>query len=194
MGAAPMQTRRKTVLSPTVQISSIIWLSHQSSRAQNGAPKSQRRTTPRDCAEGSKYTMERREFFQSLIAGGATVRQRGTHQKHSGGTVLYRGPMTIPEHVVAALAQNPGLYRTSGRGTHLLSRYADRERNGKGSGAVYIFRCQIPAHRAMVGEIVLSDGHYGVHCWQAADPSDYSEPLEIAARKNSAQHAATSNL
>ena len=127
--------------------------------------------------------MERREFFQSLIAGAASVKKRGTHKPHRQGIVLYRGPMIVPEHVASAVAQDPRLYRASGRGTHLSSRYADRERDGKGSGAVYVFRCQIPSHCAMVGEIVWSEGHYGVHCWQAADPGDYSEPLVIAARQ-----------
>ena len=104
--------------------------------------------------------------------------------------MLYRGPMTIPEHVASAVAHDPGLYRASGRGTHISSRYADRERDGKGSGAVDVFRCHISSHRAMVGEIVWSEGHYGVHCWQSADPGDYSEPLVIAARKDTIRKAA----
>ena len=127
--------------------------------------------------------MERREFFQSLIAGGAVSRKRPKHRKHTTGTVLYRGPMTIPEHVAAAVAQHPDIYRPTGRGTHLAARYADREREGLGSAAVYLFRCQIPEHRGMVGEIVLSEGHVGVHCWSAADPGEYRQPLTIVNEK-----------
>lgn len=120
----------------------------------------------------------RRAFLQGLAATGAPIKERPTHRRHTGGAIVYRGPMTIPADVAAAVAVDPGLYKA--RGAKLRSRYAQRERNGAGSAAVYVFAAAIPAHRGMVGEIVLAGGHYGVHCWSAADPGSYDEPLVIA--------------
>jgi hypothetical protein len=49
---------------------------------------------------------------------------------------------------------------------------------------VYLFRCRIPDHRGMVGEIVRTPlGRLRVHCWSAADPGGYNEPAIIAERK-----------
>jgi hypothetical protein len=94
--------------------------------------------------------MERRKFFQTLIAGGATVRKtrKRVPRAHSGDIRLYHGPMQVPTHVYEAVREDPSPMRASGRGTHLVSRYADPD------GTVWLFRCQIPAHRGMVGEIV----------------------------------------
>ena len=52
-------------------------------------------------------------------------------------------------------------------------------------GTVWLFRCQIPAHRGMVGEIVQAPigRRIRVHCWSAARPGEYSEPAELIARK-----------
>ena len=54
-----------------------------------------------------------------------------------------------------------------------MSRYAEPD------GTVYVFRCQIPEHRGMVGEIVRTPlGRMRVHCWSAANPGEYREPQE----------------
>ena len=111
--------------------------------------------------------MERREFFQSLIAGGAAVRKnrKRVPRAHAGNTRTYHGPMTIPDHVYEAVREDPSPMRATGRGTHLVSRYAEAD------GTVYVFRCQIPASRQMVGEIVRTPlGRIRVHCWSAATP------------------------
>lgn len=121
--------------------------------------------------------MERREFFQSLIAGGATVRKNRKRVKgaHRQDIRLYHGPMQIPPHVAEAVREDPTPHRATGRGTHLLSRYADAD------GTVWLFRCQIPAHRGMVGEIVQSPigQRKRIHCWSAATPGVYRMPEEI---------------
>ena len=118
--------------------------------------------------------MERREFFKSLIAGGATARirpERRNERKHHTGEIMYRGPLTIPERVSAIVAEHPGLCRTTSR--HLVMRYVDR-------GTVYLFRARVPEHRAMVGEIVRTfTGALRVHAWSAADPvEDWPEWLK----------------
>lgn len=126
---------------------------------------------------------DRRQFFQSLIAGGATVHSTRKRVSHAGDIRLYHGPMEIPAHVAEAVREDPSLYRPKGGhrgGAHLLSRYAEAD------GTVYLFRCQIPAHRGMVGEIVRTPlGPLRVHCWTAADPANYDEPAIIAERKAS---------
>lgn len=125
--------------------------------------------------------MERREFFQSLIAGGAGVRKnrKRVSGSHRQDVVLYRGPMQIPAHVYEAVREDPTPHRATGRGTHLVSRYAEAD------GTVWLFRCQIPAHRGMVGEIVqVPVGKLlRVHCWSAATPAEYQEPSVIVERK-----------
>jgi hypothetical protein len=122
--------------------------------------------------------MERREFFQSLIAGGATVRKNRKRQPraHTGDIRLYHGPMTIPTHVAEAVREDPTPHRATGRGTHLVGRYAEAD------GTVYLFRCQIPTHRGMVGEIVRAPigQRIRVHCWSAATPGEYRDAREIA--------------
>ena len=119
--------------------------------------------------------MDRREFFSGLIAGGATVRKTRKHVEHRGNIRLYHGPMTIPAHVAEAVREDPSPMRATGRGTHLVSRYADAD------GTVWLFRCQIPAHRGMVGEIVQVPigQRKRIHCWSAASPAAYREPSEI---------------
>jgi len=120
--------------------------------------------------------MERREFFQSLIAGGATVRKtrKRVRGAHAADIRLYHGPMTIPPHVAEAVREDPTPHRATGRGTHLNSRYAEAD------GTVWLFRCQIPAHRGMVGEIMRAPigGRIRVHCWSAARPGEYKTPAE----------------
>jgi len=121
--------------------------------------------------------MERREFFQSLIAGGATIcknRKRVT-PRHRQDVQIYHGPMQIPPHVYEAVREDPTPHRATGRGTHLVSRYAEQ------GGTVWLFRCQIPESRAMVGEIVRTpEGNLRIHCWSAARHGYiYREPAEI---------------
>ena len=122
--------------------------------------------------------MERRQFFQSLIAGGAAVgsRPEGRNRRaHHQGERLYHGPMGIPERIAAIVAEFPGLKRTTSR--HLVSRYAE-------AGWVWLFRCQIPASRQMVGEIVRTpEGSIRVHCWSAARDTACDEPAAIIERK-----------
>ena len=109
--------------------------------------------------------MERREFFKSLIAGGASMRERPrakNRRAHHTGERLYHGPMEIPEDIVRIIAAHPAIKKTTCR--HLVSRYAN-------TGWVWLFRCQIPESRQMVGEIIRTpEGKIRVHCWSAARP------------------------
>lgn len=119
----------------------------------------------------------RGQFFESLIAGGATVRKNRKRVKgaHRQDVRLYRGPMEIPAHVAEAVREDPTPHRATGRGTHLVSRYAEAD------GTVWLFRCQIPASRQMVGEIVQVPvgKRIRVHCWQAATPGAYRTVAEL---------------
>ena len=133
--------------------------------------------------------MERREFFQSLIAGGATVRKNRKRVKgaHRLDIRIYHGPMQIPAHVSEAVREDPTPHRATGRGTHLVSRYAEAD------GTVWLFRCQIPTHRGMVGEIVQSPigQRKRVHCWSAADPGEYRTPEELLVARRPESSGAT---
>ena len=126
-------------------------------------------------------SQDRRQFFQSLIAGGATVvkRPRRCDIRHTDDNVIYHGPMLIPERVAAIVAEHPAIKR-SNRTSHLVSRYAE-------NSWTWLFRCQIPEHRKMVGEIVRTPaGAIRVHCWSTADPERYTrndEPTTILAAK-----------
>ncbi|HME59220.1 MAG TPA: hypothetical protein VKF63_12835 [Terracidiphilus sp.] len=123
---------------------------------------------------------DRREFFRSLIAGGATVAERPgrrNHREHHADNVVYHGPMLIPERIAAIIADHPAIKRTMCR--HLVSRYAE-------AGWTWLFRCQIPDHRRMVGDIRRTiTGQVRVCCWSAADPERYTrndEPAAIISR------------
>lgn len=124
--------------------------------------------------------MKRREFFKSLIMSGATPRRTRKKVKHADEHI-YHGPMMIPAHVYEAVREDPMPHKATGRGTHWLMRYAEPD------ATVWLFRCQIPATRLMVGEIVRTNlGRYRVHCWSAADPARYTrgdEPAAIIANK-----------
>lgn len=123
--------------------------------------------------------MERRAFFQSLIAGGSTINQRPENKNrraHHQGERLHHGPIEIPERIVAIVAAHPGLKRSTHR--HLVSRYAENE-------WVWLFRCQIPESRQMVGEIIRTpEGKIRVHCWSAAnsDGRVIQTPADIVSR------------
>ena len=123
--------------------------------------------------------MERRDFFRSLIAGGATVKEwpeRKNHRAHHKNTLIYHGPMSVPVRIVSIIADHPAIKKTTHG--HLTSRYAE-------SGWTWLFRCHIPEHRKMIGDIRRQpDGRIRVCCWSAADPLRYtrnSEPAEIMA-------------
>lgn len=122
---------------------------------------------------------DRRSFLQSLVAAGAPIKRtrKRVPESHGADVRIYHGPMTIPAHVTEAVREDPSPLRASGRGTHLVSRYAAAD------GTVWLFRCGIPVHRGMVGEIVRTPlGRYRVHCWSAATPTEsYCEPQEIIA-------------
>jgi hypothetical protein len=128
--------------------------------------------------------VERRDFLQSLVAGGATVRKNRKRVKgaHRQDIRLYHGPMQIPPHVAEAVREDPTPHRATGRGTHLVSRYADAD------GMVWLFRCQIPSHRGMVGEIVQAPIglRKRIHCWSAATPGEYLTPEERLAMRSGA--------
>ncbi len=131
--------------------------------------------------------MERREFFKSLVAGGATVRKTKHRARggHAGDVRLYRGPMTIPAHVAEMVREDPTPHRAIGRGSHLASRYS-------AGGWTWLFRCQIPASRQMVGEVIRKEhGGYRVHCWQTADPGAYRTPEELLANRRIPEDAPT---
>jgi len=123
----------------------------------------------------------RRSFFSALVAGGATVTNTlaGLPLKHRKadklrGTRLYHGPMFIPPDVTALIREDPALHRTRQR--KLVSRYAE-------DGVTWLFRCEIPASRAMVGEVVRTpEGTHRVHCWSAATSArrDAREIIERA--------------
>lgn len=119
----------------------------------------------------------RRDFFASLVGGGATVTQRvrsKNRRVHHRDTVLYHGPMTIPAHVAECVRESPELARSTCR--HLLARYADAD------GIIYRFRCRVPDHRGMVGEIVRTQANaVRLHCWSAAKLGEYREPTDIVA-------------
>ncbi len=138
-----------------------------------------------DTAVTKGLIVERREFFQSLIAGGATVKvrpERRNARAHHRDEIVYRGPFSVPAHVAAIVAEHPGLVQTTS-GRHVAMRYSDH-------GTVYLFRCRVPEHRAMVGEIVRTPaGAIRVHAWSAADLGGYSEPLQIVERKNQSKGA-----
>ena len=127
---------------------------------------------------------DRRSFFQSLIAAGAIPKKtrKRVPKSHAGDIRLYHGPMLIPAHVAECVREDPSPLRATGRGTHLVSRYADPD------GTVWLFRCQIPASRAMVGEImqVPIGQRKRIHCWSAATPGNYLEPSEILIRRQTA--------
>ena len=119
----------------------------------------------------------RRDFFRSLIAGGATVRDtRGRKKVKHQDIRIYHGPMTIPAHVAEAVREDPTPHRTKDR--HYVSRYAEAD------GTVWLFRCQVPAHRGMVGEIVQTPigQRKRIHCWSAATPGEYRTPEELLRR------------
>lgn len=122
--------------------------------------------------------MERRDFFRSLIAGGATLNQRpeGKNRRaHHQNERLYHGPLEIPERIVDIVAEHPGIKRTTHR--HLVSRYAE-------NNWVWLFRCKIPASRQMVGEVVRTpEGKIRMHCWSAASTDErlVRTPEEIVA-------------
>lgn len=110
---------------------------------------------------------DRRSFFRSLIAAGAVPRKTRKHVKHSDDVRLYHGPMVIPAHVAEAVREDPTPMRAAGRGSHLMSRYAE-----PGESTVYVFRCAIPAHRTMIGDIRRTAlGRIRVSCWSACDPA-----------------------
>lgn len=124
--------------------------------------------------------LTRTEFFRSLIAGGAGVRDtRGRKKVKHHDIRLYHGAMRIPAHVAEAVREDPTPHRTRDR--HYVSRFQDSD------GTVWLFRCQIPAHRGMVGEIVQTPigQRKRVHCWSAARPGEYREPTEITASVSS---------
>jgi len=110
---------------------------------------------------------DRRSFFRTLVVGGAAVTDtlHGLPLKHRKadklrGTRLYHGPMFVPPDVAEIIREDPSLHRTRER--KLVSRYAE-------DGITWLFRCQIPASRAMVGEVIRTpEGTYRVHCWSVA--------------------------
>ena len=121
--------------------------------------------------------IERREFFKVLIANGAVVKSRPQHKNrraHHLDTQLYHGPMLIPERISNIIAEHPSIKQTTHG--HLVSRYAENE-------WTWIFRCQIPFHRNMIGELVMTpEQKIRVHCWSVANPElcmKVKEPSEL---------------
>ena len=114
--------------------------------------------------------MQRREFFRSLVAGGAAVTDdlAGKPLKHrksdkQRNTPLYHGPMVIPADVAECLREDPALHKT--RTGRMSMRYVDSE------GTIWLMMSEIPASREMQGEICrTAEGRYRVHCWYVARP------------------------
>lgn len=115
----------------------------------------------------------RRSFFRQLIATGATLRQRPLSRNrlaHHVNSLLFRGPMTIPEGVADAVAVS-AVYRTTQR--KLVLRHVTPD------GTVWLFRTAVPEHRCLIGEIVrCPDKRYRVHCWTIAEPGAYRDAAE----------------
>jgi hypothetical protein len=137
----------------------------------------------------------RRSFFQSLVAGGATVNTglSGKPLKHRKSDKqpnqrMYHGPMLVPADVAECLRESPDLHKT--RATHLVARYVD------GDGCVWLMRTRIPESRAMVGEIVRTpEGHYRVTCWSAATPSlTYRDARALIARHTEQEQSASAPI
>lgn len=122
--------------------------------------------------------MQRRDFFRSLVAGGATVTSdlSGKPLKHrksdkAPNTTLRRGPFEIPADVYEAIRESPELHKTRKR--RLAARYVD------GADVTWLIMSAIPVHRGMMGEICRTpDGRYRVHCWEIA--RDGGAPLRNA--------------
>lgn len=112
--------------------------------------------------------MERREFFHSLVAGGATVINdlKGKPLKHrkadkAPNTILRRGPFEVPPDVYESIREAPDLHKTRKR--RLAARYVD------GANVTWLVMSAIPEARGMMGEIVRTpEGRYRVHCWEIA--------------------------
>lgn len=121
--------------------------------------------------------MERRGFFRSLVAGGATVTNSLAgkplkHRREPIGVATYHGPMAIPAHVAEIVAEDPALHRVRGGGKDkLAARYA-------ADGVVWLFRCRVPDHRQMVGDVRRTADGWRVCCWSAATPSPTVPPAE----------------
>ena len=120
----------------------------------------------------------RREFFQSLIAAGAVPRRNMKAVKHPDNVRIYHGPMEIPAHVAECVREDPTPHKATGRGRHWVTRYAEAD------GTVWLFRCGIPFHRGMVGEIIRTPlGRHRVHCWSAAELGEYKLPEALIVRE-----------
>ena len=128
----------------------------------------------------------RRDFFRSLVAGGASVSHglTGRHLNHRTAGVrnerLYHGPMEIPTDVAEAIRESPDLSRTrhtGGVGRGLCARYTDAD------GVRWRMLSAIGESRQMVGEIVrTAEGAIRVHCWTIARPGEYRDARAIIAR------------
>lgn len=105
--------------------------------------------------------MERRSFFQSLLALTPQARpERKNRRARHKNAQLYRGPLEIPAEVGAIIEASalPPL-KTTHRHLCLRAVHAD---------IVYLFR-SAPS-RFMVGEVIQrEDGGYRVHAWATAN-------------------------
>lgn len=110
---------------------------------------------------------DNKEFFTRLLAGKQPVNEyqnkAKNHESHKKDIRLYHGPIVIPEDVKVAISQS-SVYRTGN--SSLAQKIVDTE------GVTWLFKCEIPSHRVMVGEVMKTpDKRYRVHGWKAADES-----------------------
>lgn len=143
--------------------------------------------------------------MQTLFGGAGFVTawpqpRRPWHpRKRHCNEVLYRGPFRIPAHIAAVCAETPDMRSRTGslNPKKLIMCYDERNRAADPALLKWRFRCPIPAHRCMVGEIQRgSDGIYRIVSYAAAD-SVRREAQDILAWKlktpgeREALHAAT---
>lgn len=102
--------------------------------------------------------MTRRESLRALISGGAAYKERPerkNRRSHHRDEVIYHGPITIPDEVIALLGTST-VYRTTCRHPALRVHH---------NSITYVLRTALSG-TDYVGEVVRTQaGAYRVHAW-----------------------------